>query len=150
MVDRGLAAQRRIDLRDHRGRNLHQRHATHVGRRSKAGQVADHAAAQREHGAAPIEFRRDKRVVNALQRSERFALLARRDLQGSRREARRLERGDRALAIEARDVGIGYDQTRVRQRYRPRARVACQVERAGADMHRMRVGAEFYAESAHR
>ena len=70
MVDRGLAAQRRIDLRDHRGRNLHQRHAAHVGRRSKAGQIANHAAAEREHGTAPIQFRLDDRVVNALEHGE--------------------------------------------------------------------------------
>jgi hypothetical protein len=150
MVDGSLAAQRRVDLRDHRGRNLHQRYAAHVSRGGEAGQIADHAAADREDGAAPIQFRADDRIIDPLQRGERFALLASRDLQGPRGKARRLERGGHALAIERRNVGVGDDQ-RTSSGHTGRAReLPCMVEYPGADVHRMGVGAEFYAEGAHR
>ena len=53
MVDAGLAADRRIDLREQGRRHLDERHAAHVAGRRKTRHVADHAAAQRvEHGLA--------------------------------------------------------------------------------------------------
>ena len=47
MIDAGLAAHRRIDLREQRGRHLDERHAAHVAGGGKTRHVADHAAAQR-------------------------------------------------------------------------------------------------------
>ena len=46
VVDRGLAADRGVDLREQRGRHLHESDAALVDRRGESGQVADHAAAQ--------------------------------------------------------------------------------------------------------
>ena len=58
VVDRGLAAHRRIDLRQQRRRHLHEGHAAHVAGGGKAGDVADHAAAEREqHGLAVAALR---------------------------------------------------------------------------------------------
>jgi hypothetical protein len=48
MVDRGLAAHRRVHLREERGGHLQVRDAALVGGRREAGDVADHAAAERD------------------------------------------------------------------------------------------------------
>ncbi len=48
-VHAGLPAVRGIDLRDKRGRGLDDGHAALVGRSAEPGEVADHAAAEREH-----------------------------------------------------------------------------------------------------
>ena len=47
VIDAGLAADRRIHLREQRRRHLHERHPALVDRRGEAGDVADHAAAER-------------------------------------------------------------------------------------------------------
>ena len=48
VVDRGLAADRGVDLREQRGRHLDERHAALVDGGGEPRQVADHAAAQRD------------------------------------------------------------------------------------------------------
>ena len=58
VVDARSCRRPRIDLRQQRGRHLHEGHAAHVAGRRKAGHVADHAAAQREqHGLAVAAVR---------------------------------------------------------------------------------------------
>ena len=59
-VDAGLAADRGIDLRQERGRDLHEVHAAPRDRRGKAGEVADHAAAEREDDVAALELGREQ------------------------------------------------------------------------------------------
>ena len=54
MVDRGLATDRGVDLRQQRRRHLHVGHAAHVARCRETGEVADHATAEREHGRAAV------------------------------------------------------------------------------------------------
>ena len=49
-VHRGLAADGAVDHRQQRGRQLHETHAAHPAGGGEAGQVADHAAAQGQHG----------------------------------------------------------------------------------------------------
>ena len=51
VVDAGLAADRGIHLRQQRGRNLHEINSALVNGRNKPGQIADHAAAQRDQQA---------------------------------------------------------------------------------------------------
>ncbi len=46
VVDSGLAADRRVDLREQRGRHLDEGDAALVDRRGESGEIADHAAAQ--------------------------------------------------------------------------------------------------------
>ena len=58
MVDAGLAADAGVDLRQQRGRHLHERHAAHEGRGGEAGQVADDAAAEGDHAASDARGRR--------------------------------------------------------------------------------------------
>ena len=83
-VDAGLAAVRRVDLRDERGRDLHDRHAALVGRRAEAREVADDAAAERDEVIGSRHARAGERGPHAIGGGERLALLAGRDRDGER------------------------------------------------------------------
>ncbi len=48
VIDAGLPAHRRVDLRKQRRRHLHERHAALIDRRGETGEVADDAAAERD------------------------------------------------------------------------------------------------------
>ena len=87
-IDRGLAANRRINLRKQRGRHLHvvEAAAHHGG--GEAGKIADDAAAERDHEIAPLDARGDQRLANLLE--HRKALGA---LPGCHDDARRLHAG---------------------------------------------------------
>ena len=148
-VDAGLAAEGGIDLRRHRSGYLDDRETAQIGRRGEAGEVADDAAAEREDRACTVERGGREPVVNLLERGERFARLAGRDLDGRRGEARGDQCGGGARAVEARDVGVG-DERRAAGRQAGRAREFTEaVEEVGANVHRMRISAEFYAEGIH-
>ena len=51
-VNSHLAADAAVNLRQKRGRNLHEGHAAHKACSSKAAKVTDNAAAQRQHNVA--------------------------------------------------------------------------------------------------
>ena len=55
MVDGNLAADARIHLSEEARRHLNEGHAAHVGRRDKAREVSDHAAAERNNRRAAIQ-----------------------------------------------------------------------------------------------
>ena len=55
-VDAGLAADGGIDLRQQRGRHLHEIDAAAQDRGGKARKVADHAAAERDHEVVALDF----------------------------------------------------------------------------------------------
>ena len=63
-IDSGLAADRGIDLRQQRGRHLHEIDAAAQDRRGKAREVADHAAAERDHQIVALDLRRDQRFAD--------------------------------------------------------------------------------------
>ena len=58
-IDRGLAADRGIDLRQQRGRHLHVIEPAPHHRGGEAGEVADDAAAERDDEIAALDARRD-------------------------------------------------------------------------------------------
>ncbi len=58
-IDRGLAADRGIDLRQQRGRHLHVIEAAPHHRRGETGEIADDAAAERDDEIAALDPRRD-------------------------------------------------------------------------------------------
>ena len=64
-IDAGLAADRGIDLRQQRGRHLHEVEAAPHARRGEAGEIADHAAAERDDQIAALDARRDDRLAHA-------------------------------------------------------------------------------------
>ena len=52
-VDARFAAHRRVHHRQERRRDLDERHTAHVRRRDKPGEIADHAASERDHERVP-------------------------------------------------------------------------------------------------
>ncbi len=77
-IDRGLAADGGIDLRQQRGRDLHiVEPAAHHCRR-KSGEVADHPAAERHHQVGALDARGDEGLAHPLQDGEALRALARR------------------------------------------------------------------------
>ena len=66
-IDPGLAADRGIDLRQQRGRHLHEIDAAAQDRGGKAGEIADHAAAERDDQIVALDLRRDQRFADLLE-----------------------------------------------------------------------------------
>ena len=101
----GLAADRRIDLREQRRRHLHERHAALVDRRGEAGEVADDAAAERDQrrrafGAQLEQARQD--VVQRRPVLVRFAVGHEHDLAANAARAT-------SAALQRREVMRGDD-----------------------------------------
>jgi hypothetical protein len=67
MVDRRLAAYRRVHLGQQCRGHLHKRHTAHVAGRGKAGHVADHAAAQGKQHRLAVAAVFQQGVKNQLQ-----------------------------------------------------------------------------------
>ena len=76
VVDGGLAADRRVDLREQRRRHLHEIDAALEARGRVARDVADHAAAERDEAAVAVEPRVDEPVDDRSERRERLVPLA--------------------------------------------------------------------------
>ena len=77
-IDAGLAADRAIDLRQQRGRHLHEIHAAPGNRGGKAGQIADDAAAQRDDQVAAFEPGREDAFDRLAEEGPGLGALARR------------------------------------------------------------------------
>ena len=69
-IDRGLAADRGIDLRQQRGRYLHVVETAADDRGGEAGEIADHAAAERHHEVAALDARGDQRLADGFEHAE--------------------------------------------------------------------------------
>ena len=65
VIDPDLASDGAIDLRHHRGRNLHETHAPQIGRRGKADEIADHPPADGDNDRRSIRAHLDQRLVHA-------------------------------------------------------------------------------------
>ena len=78
-VDAGLAADRGIDLREQRRRHLDEAHAAPHDAGGKAGEVADHAAAEGEDDVAALEPRGEQRVDDLSSAAKLFDAFAGRD-----------------------------------------------------------------------
>ncbi len=103
VVDTGLAADRRVDLRQQRRRQLHEAHAALVGRGREAGDVADDAAAQRDDGHAAIEACLEHRIVDRFEhRGVLESLAVRHDDRHDAIAERRQGRNER-VAVQRRD-----------------------------------------------
>ena len=66
-VDAGLAADGGIDLRQQRGRHLHEIDAAAQDRGGKAGEIADHAAAERDDEIVALDLGRDQGLADLFQ-----------------------------------------------------------------------------------
>ncbi len=77
-IDRGLAADGRIDLGEERGRDLHIVETAADHRGSESGEIADDAAAERQHEIAALDARRDQRFADPLEHGKALRAFARR------------------------------------------------------------------------
>src|SRR5262245_8657048 len=77
-IDRGLAADRGIDLRQERRRYLHVVEAAANHRGCETGKVADHATAKRNHEIAALDASLDQRLAHALEYREALGPFTRR------------------------------------------------------------------------
>ena len=75
-VDAGLAADGGVDLRQQRGRHLHEADAATHDARRKAGEIADHAAAERDDEIAALEAHLEQALAQPGQAGEALRRLA--------------------------------------------------------------------------
>ena len=128
-VDAGLAADRRIDLGDERGRNLDERHAAQVRRREEPGRVAQRAASDRHQWLGPFDTQRSELAGRVLDHREPLGLFALRQEHRFDRPAR--ARGDRPRSARPRQSTRPARVTRIARRAR---RVVSSAARASAAM----------------
>ena len=128
-VDRGLAADRRVDLGDEARRNRHPGDAAEIGRCGEAGRVGRAAAAERDDRAGAVE---PQLLPEPVERGERLRLFARRQLVRLREPAAQCEL--RVGAVDAGDVRIGDE----RNRTVARDELVQTLERAALDTHACR------------
>ncbi len=76
-IDPGLAAHGAVHLGEQRGRHLHERQAAQRGGGREAGEVAHHAAAERDHRGLPLHPRFQHPVDHVLQHRHLLRGLAR-------------------------------------------------------------------------
>ena len=88
-VDRRLAADGTIHLREQRGRNLHIRNSAMINRRGETREISHHSAAERDDKRRAIQARGGHLITDLLQLRERLRGLARRDCHERRLESRR-------------------------------------------------------------
>ena len=110
----GLAADRGIDLRQQRGRHLHEVDAALIAGGGETGQVADHAAAERQHQRIAPETIGDQHVEYAAGVASVLYCSPSGSMTSTmRRSAQRLLD---ALGVQRRDRGVA-DQQHVASRY---------------------------------
>ena len=144
VVDGGLAADRRIDLRQERRRHLDDGHATQQRRSREAREIADHAAPQRHDDGAPIEAGLEEAIVDDGKPREILVLFAVRQRHDDRLEVRIAQRPHERFAPQRLDALAGHDRAPTAE---PRARQARtdEVEQVAADEHRICALAELDA-----
>ena len=106
-IDRGLAADRRIDLGQQRSRDLHVIYsAPHCGR-GEAGEIADHAAAERNDKIAALDARCDDRLADLLEYAKALRSLPNRNDDAARWHAGFGKRGFDGGEVITRDILVG-------------------------------------------
>src|SRR5262245_63794841 len=75
-VDAGLAADRRIDLGEKRGRHLHHAHAAPEDACGEAGKIADDPAAERNDAIAPLEAELEQPLAQSVEHRKALACFA--------------------------------------------------------------------------
>src|SRR6516165_12258950 len=87
-VDGSLAADRGINLRKQRRRNLHVIKATANNRSRKTGEIADHPSTERYDQISALQARREQRLANLLEHGEALRFFT-----GRHRDAGRADAG---------------------------------------------------------
>ena len=107
-VDPGLAADRRIDLGEERGRHLHDADAAPQDARGEAGQVADHAAAKGDDAVAALDAELEQALAKRSEHGKALACLSGLDHHLAEQKLllseARFERGK----MQRRHIGVGH------------------------------------------
>jgi hypothetical protein len=111
MIDGHLAADTGVDLREQACRHLHERDAAHIGCGHEAGEIADHASAQREDRRPAVQPLLDDVGIDPLGLRHAFRAFPRRDLKEARCKPRLLQCRRNGPAIKRPDVRIAHHQT---------------------------------------
>ena len=146
VVDAGLAADRRIHLREQRGRDLHEGDAALVTGGGEAGHVADHAAAERDDAGIAREAVGDRaRRASA----RRLPASCATSPSGSATSMQR--RGASAAVSLAAYSGptVVLVTSRTSRAGMARVKFVLELHRAGADEDRIAAGSKFYFDSLH-
>ena len=101
-----LAADRRVDHRQQRGRDLEDADAAQIAARRKARQVAGNAAAERDDGVAAGQPRGSEVLQQQRKGAERLGWLAGREGEAAH-GAVRLEKPADQIAVKRFDVAVG-------------------------------------------
>jgi hypothetical protein len=147
MVDAGLAADRGIDLRKQRRRNLDERNAALVDRRGEASEIADDAAAERdqERPALGAEFEQARQQV--VERRGILVRLAVRNEHGVDANPGGVEALSQRREVQARHDGVRHDDgARATGERKSRCRFA---QKAAADVDRVASLAETDVDGDH-
>ena len=113
-IDRGLAADRAVDLRQQRRRDLDERAPPAKDRGGEPGQIADDAAAERNHRIAALDPARKQCLDDGFEGAPVLLPLAGRDDQRRRGQSGGSERSGQRRQMEAGDGRIGDDRYRAR------------------------------------
>jgi len=149
VVDAGLAADRRVHLRQQRRRHLGEGDAALVGRRGKARDVADDAAAERHDRGVAARAALQHARADALEGRQVLVLLAVLNLDDNGvKGRRRRQRLQQRIEIQRRDDIVGDDDRA------PRRKAFAQIS-AGAgqqtapDVHRVAPVGQFHRQRFH-
>src|ERR1043166_8302222 len=105
----GLAADRRVDLSQQCRRNLHVIDATPHHRRGETGEIADHAATERNDDVIALNLCSNERIADALEIAKALAALAGWHFDGRNVDAGLRERSLRSRKVMPRHCVIGDD-----------------------------------------
>ena len=110
MIDRHLAANAGIDLRQEARRHLHERHAAHIRCGNESREVADDAAAQRDNRRFPVKPLLDGFRIDMLRFRQRLRAFPRRNEMDRRLFPHAPENLRNLFRVELAHVRIGKDQ----------------------------------------
>src|SRR5205085_3028520 len=134
-VDAGLAADRRVYLREQRRRHLHESYPAQVDRGGEAREVSDDSAAERDDGVAPLQTRLRQKFERALHRPKSLEALAVAHHPMRDPEARAAQRRDRARAVEFEHASVRDERHAPSLLHEVRARDRAETrQRAGPDL----------------
>ena len=147
-IDADLAADGAVHLRQQRRRHLHKRDAAQIRRGDEPGQIADHAAAERDDEGFAFEPVRREQVVAGLNGFQTFGRFTRRNHNQRRRKACRGEGIESRLGKPSADVGVG-DDGAPRAEFQARAFAAELVNQTRRNFDRVTAIPQLYGNGAH-
>ena len=147
MVDRGLAAHGRVDLGEQGRGHLDEGHAALVDRRGETGEIADHAAAQRDDRGIALAALLDQGVKDLIERLPALVGFAVGQRDRDHADPAPFQRAPQRREIERGDGGVGDD-------HRPLLRQPLHdqlgpAEQARADVDRVAAAAQGDFEGQH-